>query len=210
MRGPLVVLLAVVLGLVLLSRLRLGGQARWEKGALTVWLRIGPIRVRVWPMRKKKPLCLPFQDGKKPSAVRPLEKAMGQSPLELLEIWLPLVCEAAGRMRRAIRIDRLELSVRVGGSDPGDTALLYGRINTFLGMILPLFEHAFQVRKRQVVTSVDFDAETTEITFLGAASLTLGQLVVFTFWFLPEAIQRLGQSRPTAPSKEKEAINHGK
>lgn len=210
MRGPLVVLLAVVLGLALLSRLRLGGRVRWEKGVLTIWIRIGPIRVRVWPMRKKKPLRLPLPHKKKPSAVHPWEKATKPSPLELLEIWLPLVCEAAGRMRRAIRIDRLELSVCVGGSDPGDAALLYGGINTFLGMILPLFEHAFQVRKRRVATSVDFDAETTEITFLGAGSLTLGQLVVFTFWFLPEAIQRLGRSGPSAPSKEKEAIKYGK
>ena len=210
MRGPLV-LLAVPLVLFLLSRLRLGGRVRWERGALTVWVRIGLIRVRVWPMpSRKRPSSKRKKSKASAQAASQPEQAMEQSPLELLEEWLPLVCEAAGRLRRAIRIDCLELSLCVGGSDPGNTALLYGGANALLGMILPLFEHAFQVRERRIVTSVDFDAETTQVTFQSAVSLTLGQLVVFAFWFLPEAVQRLGQSRPTAPSKEKEAINHGK
>lgn len=211
MRWPLVLLLIAAV-LILLSRLRLGGSTAWDGKAFTVRVRVGLLRVRVWPLPKKKK-----RKRKAAPQTPPPKKETSDKPavpkvdvLGLLETWAPLVCEAAGRMRRAIRIDLLELALTVGGSDPGDTALLYGGANALLGMILPLFEHAFQVRERWITTAVDFDAETTRAHFRADVSLTLGQLVVFTFWFLPEAARRLGKGGQTAPSNEKEAIKHGK
>lgn len=211
MSWPLVLLLIAAV-LFLLSRLRLGGSVLWDGASLTARVRVGLLRLRVWPLPQTKgrpgkaPSPKPDQASQKPD--KPAARKPGV--LEQLEIWLPLVCEAAGRLRRAIRIDLLELRLTVGGSDPGDTALLYGGANALLGMILPLFEHAFQVRERRIATSVDFEAETTRAHFRAEASLTLGQLVVFTFWFLPEAARRLDKGGRTAPSNEKEAIKHGK
>ena len=214
MRWPLVLLL-IAAALFLLSRLRLGGSVLWNGTEFTVWARVGLLRVQVWPLRKKKK---PKPAKKKPvrSSNPPQPKEEPKPALsfhkvrELLETWLPLVCEAAGRLRRAIRVDLLELRLTMGGSDPGDTALLYGGANALLGMILPLFEHAFQVRERRISTSVDFEAESTRVHLRADISLTLGQLVVFTFWFLPQAARRLDQGGDAAPSNEKEAINHGK
>ena len=207
MKGPLILLLIAAV-LFLLSRLRLGGVVEWRGGAFTVRVRAGLFRVRVWPVRRRRPK----KKSPKVAETQPAEKPTPPLPRieALLETWLPLACRAAGRLRRAIRIDLLELDLVVGGEDPGNTALLYGGTNALLGMILPLFEHAFQVRKRRVSTAVDFDAETTRAAFRADVSLTLGQLIVFTFWFLPQALRRLDRREGTAPSNEKEAINHGK
>lgn len=208
MKGPLVLLLVVVV-LLLLGRLRLGGSVIWDGTELSVRARVGLLRLRVWPLPKKRRKAAPPKPSQ--SAKPPDKPAAPRSDvLRLLETWVPLVCEAAGRMRRTIRIDLLELHLTVGGPDPGDTALLYGGANALLGMILPLFEHAFQVKKRRITTAVDFDAETIRADVRADVSLTLGQLIVFTFWFLPEAARRLDKGGRTAPSNEKEAIKHGK
>lgn len=210
MRWPLVLLLIAVV-FFLLSRLRLGGSVLWDGEELSARARVGLLRIRVWPLpqKKKKPRKAPKKPPKTPKTPdKPAAPSAGV--LERLETWLPLVCEAAGRLRRAIRIDLLELTLTVGSPDPGDTALLYGGANALLGMILPLFEHAFQVRERRIATAVDFDAETTRAHFRADISLTLGQLVVFIFWFLPEAARRMDKGGQTAPSNEKEAIKHGK
>lgn len=210
MRWPLVLLL-IAAALFLLSRLRLGGSVLWNGTEFTVRARVGLLRVQVWPLRnkKRKPAKAEAPKPDKPPKT-PEAPASFSGIAELLETWLPLVCEAVGRLRRAIRVDLLELRLTVGGSDPGDTALLYGGANALLGMILPLFEHAFQVRERRISTSVDFEAESTRVHLRADISLTLGQLVVFTFWFLPQAARRLDRGGDAAPSNEKEAINHGK
>ena len=64
-----------------------------------------------------------------------------------------------------VRVDRLHLDVTAGGEDPGDTALFYGRLNAFLSMTVPLLEHHFEVKDRRIRTAVDFQAETTRISF---------------------------------------------
>ncbi len=107
-------------------------------------------------------------------------------------------------------MDVLELDFVAGGEDPGDAALLYGRVNALLGMTLPLLEHHVQVKDRRIHTAVDFQAEAVQISFRAAVSLTQGQLLALGVWFLIALARRPRRDVSPAPSKQKEAVNDGK
>ena len=202
--------LLVLAALGLLSRLRLGAEGAYTPEGWTLRVRVGPVHLRIFPRKRPK------QSKKAPDSPQkssPLEASGTTARLERLEqLWelLPLFLRAAGRLKRAVRVDRLHLDVTAGGEDPGDTALFYGRLNAFLSMAVPLLEHHFEVKDRRIRTAVDFQAETTRISFRAAVSLTLGQILALGMWFLIALARRPRRGGASAPSKQKEAVTNGK
>ena len=198
----LVILAAVVLALLLLCQVRLGAAADYAPGELRVRVRAGPLGFQVYPRPER---------GKKRSRRKGPEKpAEKPDLLPLLRQYLPLIAEAAGRLRRKIRIDRFTLDFTAGAGDPASAALLFGGANALIGMLWPLVEQNFDVRERRIRTRADFSAPRPEAALSAAATLTVGQALGLALGLAPRLWKQAGASRPGAErapaEKQKEAV----
>lgn len=203
------ILAGVLLVLLLLGLVRLGGGVIYSHAGLWVRLRVGIFRFTILsPERKEKP---PKPKKKKPKK-EPAEgkkKPPGGGALETVRTYLPLVCQAAGELKRKIRIDRLLLELTVGSANAAETAMAYGRANMALGMLWPLIEQNFEVKEARLHTGADFTLQGSVIYIDAAFSARLGQLVSFALRFGWKFLRTYLQNRPKAPQiTQKEAIRH--
>ena len=174
-----VVLGAIAAALVLLSLVRVGGTVEYSRSGVLIRLRAGPLRIRVYPPRPKK------ADGQeKPKRVKKKPKPEEEQPepkpggqLGPLKAILPLVADAAGQLRRKVRVDRLLLDVTAAASDPAAAALAFGGVNAAIGMIWPLLENNFNIGDRRIRTRVDFNLTEPEAYLYASFSLRVGQAV---------------------------------
>lgn len=176
----------VVLVLFLLGSIRVGGGGEYSADGAQAWVKVGPFHIRVFPLREKK------ERSKKKKAEKaqpkpkkePEEKPKQGGTFVLIKEYLPLICEAAGVLKRHIRIDELMLDYTLAGKeDAAAAAMNFGYSNAAVGMILALFEQNFDVKTRRVRTAVDFNADSPKIYVYAAISAQLGQLVSFALRF---------------------------
>lgn len=198
----LLILALIAVGLVLLSLVRVGVWVTYGPGNLTLRVKLGPVKLTLLPQKKKK-----SRRRKKKE-----EKAAGRKEtgdvLPLIRRALPTVAEAAGRLKRKIRLDRVYLDVAVGAGNPASAALAFGGVNAALGMIWPLVEQNFNVKDRRIRTNVDFSASHTMIWADMAATLTVGQGVALALWLVPKLPQILDGERRKEQKQavQKEAV----
>lgn len=213
------ILVGILVVLFLLSRIRVGGEVEYGETGLLVQARVGLLKFQVLPMKKKKEKkktkekpprkkkekktsAGEKQTGKEPESA-PQKKKGG--PLELVKRYLPLVCEAAGELKRKIRIDKLYLDLTVASGDAAGTAMAYGYANMALGMLWPMIEQNFEVRDPRLHAGVDFTARNAEVYLDAAFSARLGQMVSFGLRFGWKFLRIYMKTRSHAKS-QKEAI----
>lgn len=198
----------VVLALFLLSLVRLGGGVKYSRDGLYMRLRFGRFSFVVYPRKEKEkkepPKPTKGKSGGKPEQEPEKGREHG-GPLELVKRYLPLACEAAGELKRKIRVDTLWLELTMAGEDAAAAAMAYGYANMALGMLWPLLEQNFEIRDPRVSTRVDFETDTPTVYINAALSLRLGQLVSFVLRFGWKFLRLYLQTRPRAKS-QKEAI----
>lgn len=202
------ILAGILLILFLLGRIRVGGEAEYGEAGLLVKIRAGFLRFQVFPLKKK-------EKGKKPPR-KQQEKPSGKGPepmpenkkggsLELVKRCLPLVCEAAGELKRKIRIDKLYMDLTIASGSAAGTAMAYGYANMALGMLWPMIEQNFEVKDPKLHTGLDFTAGSATVYLEAAFSARLGQLCSFGLRFGWKFFHIYRQTRPRAKS-QKEAI----
>ena len=202
-----VLILAVVLWL--LSRVRLGGDARYQEGVFSLRVCLGPVKISVFPAKKtgktkakkeKKP-AKPKKKQDKPEAEKPKRKLPPVGDLLMLGL------EAAGALKRKIRIDELTLHLTWASEDPAETAQGFGKANALLGMIWPLIDQNFHVKKHDLGVAVDFDRTRPEIFACGRLTLTVGQLVSFGVRFGIKFLRMWRRSGKVVPRTSQEVMN---
>lgn len=199
------ILLIILAILWLLLQIRFGANVKYGSDGMTVLLLLGLFRLQVMPPRKDK------ASGKKKKRA-PKEKSAAQEggqeagedkpgTLSRLMKLLPVVAEAAGALKRKIRIDNLYLSVVWGsGEDAAAAAIGYGRANAAIGMIWPLLDHNFKVKKSTFHTDVDYVATGPVVVAEAAATLTISQLLVLVIRYGLKAL--INWTRSGKPSKQ--------
>lgn len=206
----LVVLAAVAAGLWLLSSVRLGARGTYREGKFTLLLRIGPGELRLYPPRARsgeKKEKTPKEGAKKKDKPRkPEKKKSPRGRPEIMDLIL-LAVEAAGELRRKIRIDGLTVHLIWASPDPADTAIGFGRMNAAMGILWGLIENNFKVKDHDIGVSADFDREKPVVECDAALTFTTGQilsyLVVFGVKFL-----KLWRRSGKTPNQNQEALNH--
>ena len=168
--------------LLLLAILPLGVWIRYDEAGPLVRVVAGPLKITVFPVRKKKaaapkkekaPKSEPPQKQKEQ---QPAKKAKGGS----LTNFLPLVkvaLDLLGDFRRKLRVDELYLRLVLAASDPCDLAVNYGRAWAAVGNLLPQLERFLVIKKRDVAVECDFTASQTLVTAQLKITITLGRLV---------------------------------
>lgn len=175
------VLLIILLALWLLSLIRIGGRVRFGQEGLFVTALVGPLRIRLLPAKekpKKKPKKekKPKKPKKKPKEEKPRPEGQPGTLSRLMQL-LPVAAQAAGRLKRKIRIDDLELDLIWGGEDAAAAALGYGRANAALGMIWPLLDNNFKVKRHAFQVEMDYGRTAPGVELTAAVTITIGQIM---------------------------------
>lgn len=185
----------ILLALLLLLQIRVGAEAEYAGEEARVWLRLGPVRVRLFPRRARAERR--SAHPKKEIRERPAEKPKARrhmtaaEALDYLSALLPVALEAAGRFRRKLCIDVLHLELQVGGSDPGEVALRYGQASAVLGGLWGPLDQAFQIRDGLVRVEPDFgDNRTSRLSGRIVLSLKMGQILWLGLYFGLKGLKR--------------------
>lgn len=177
--------------IVLLAVLPLGASVRYDSGGVLVRVIAGPVRLTVFPMKKKdkpakqdKPKAEKAKKQPKKSA-KPTPEPLPEpeKPKEKggpITDFLPLVYTALdflGDLPRLFRVEYLAAKIVLAGDDPCDLATNYGRIWAAIGNLWPRLEEIFIIKKRDINLECDFTADQTLITARLDLTLTLGRLI---------------------------------
>ena len=169
--------------LFLLAILPLGVLVKYNADGPLGRVIAGPLKITVFPMKKKEKK--PKKEKPKKEKKPPKEKAKEPEPEKkekggsVLDFW-PLVNVALdflGDFRRKLRIRRLELKMIMGGGDPCNLALNYGKAWAAIGGLFPMLERAFVIKKRNVEVECDFTASETTIIAHVDITITLGRII---------------------------------
>lgn len=169
--GWLIALAAVVL----LAFVPLGISAKYDAGGAAAWLILGPVRLSLYPSRKKT-----ARRGKK-STETENEKSKSEKKGGSLSDFFPLldaVSDFLGDLLfRKLRVNLLQARIVMAGDDPCDLAVNYGRAWAALGNLVPVLERFFVIKKRDLQVECDFDADKTLIDARLILTVTLGRLL---------------------------------
>ena len=168
--------------LLLLAILPLGVWIRYDEAGPLVRVVAGPLKITVFPVRKKKAAAPKKEKAPKPEPAQkqkeqqPAKKAKGGSLTDFLPL-VKVALDLLGDFRRKLRVDELYLRLILAASDPCDLAVNYGRAWAAVGNLLPQLERFLVIKKRDVAVECDFTASQTLVTAQLKITITLGRLV---------------------------------
>ncbi len=205
------VLLIVLAILFLLGQIRVGGGAEFNALGFFAWVRVGPLNIRVFPLKKKrgggqKKPKKKKEKPPKPAVEKPKEPAMEKlgGAVDYALALLPIALDAAAQFGRKLQIDVLRLELTAGAADPADAAVRYGQAVAALGAFWGPLTHAFHVKDGEARALVDFGCE--RLTIYGSAALSwkLGQLLRLGLWAGWRALWAFLRVRRGRKEKKKE------
>ena len=207
------VLLVILAVLWLISLIRIGGRVSYGGAGLVVTALVGPLKIQILPAKQKKP-----KKAKKPRKPKkekpPVAEKHKKEPVEgqpgtlsrLMQL-LPVVGQACGALKRKIRIDDLELELIWGAPDPAAAALGYGRANGVLGMIWPILDHNFKVKRHSFQIDLDYGRTEPAVELRAAVTLSLGQIAALGVRYGGKALL-VWMKSGRIPRKKQEAMSH--
>ena len=197
--------------LVFLAILPLGASVRYDADGVVVRLIIGGFQFTIIPMKKKdkkpkKTKALEPAESEPQAATQAQEKAEQQKQekaekkkkeksnqkekpggpitdfLPLVKLALKFVGDFFGKL---LHIDVLYLKLTLGGGDPADLAMNYGKAWAALGNLWPKIDKMFTIKKRDIQLQCDFEASQTLVNARVDITLTLGRLfgLIFSYGF---------------------------
>lgn len=197
----LIVVGCIVLLLLFIGCLRVGVAVDYSESGFFVSVKVGPVKTQVIPAEKKKKrseksVAEDVQKGKE----KP-KKSVGET-LQMVRQYLPLIGEAAGRLKRKIRIDHIFFHLIWGNPDPASAALGYGAANAAMGMLWPLIDHNFRIKKQEINIYLDYERAVPAVSVKAQLTMTIGQLVAFAVGLGYKILKiRLGDSREKTDKK---------
>ncbi len=208
------VLLAVLAVLWLISLIRIGGRVRYGQAGLSAFLLMGPVKLQLFPPVREvdgkwKPKAKKPKKKKPPVAEKHKREPKEGQPGTLSRVMklLPVVGQACGALKRKIRIDDLELELIWGGTDAAAIALGYGQANAALGMLWPILDNNFKVKRHSFAISMDYNRTEPAVELQAALTLTVGQIFALGVHYGVKALAVWIKSGRT-PRKKQEALSH--
>ena len=76
-----------------------------------------------------------------------------------LEVLPPVLCKACVRVGKRIQISPLQIYILVAGTDPADTAILYGKLEAVMAAVLPVLHQTVRIEEQDIQLFPDFCEE---------------------------------------------------
>ena len=213
-----IILGVLVLLITLILLTPVGADFGYEQGRLHASLKLGWIKLRLFP-RKKEPDSDTPQPPKKKKKKKKQEKPKEEKPeqeekpkqkrkldITLDEIFglLKAVLDGVGHFGKRLRIDRFVLHLVVAGYDPYNVAMTYGKVNALLSAFAPACTK-LDTSNSDVWTAVDFTTEWPQIEFGMGLSFRIGVLFGVVGRIAVGAIKVLLQRRKRMKQEAKAA-----
>ena len=163
--------------LVILAALPLGVGCVYDQSGLVLRLLIGPFSIRLYPGKAGKEAQ---KQEKSPETKKTVSQNVRQKKGGALSDLLPLIeiaFDFLGDLRRKLRVKMLDLQLTLAGGDPCDLAVNYGRAWAAVGNLMPMLEHLFVIKKRNVDVQCDFMEDRTLIYLRLDLTITVGRLL---------------------------------
>ena len=169
----------------LLAILPLGASVKYNSDGPLVRIIAGPIRFKVFPMKKKEKKEKKPKEKKEKAKNEPQKskdkpkeekKEKGGSLLD----FLPLVqvgLDLLNDFRWKLRLNRLELKLIMAADDPADLGINYGRAWAAVGNLVPMLERSFVIKKKDIEVECDFTTSETLVIARLDITITLGRLI---------------------------------
>lgn len=205
-----IVLAGILIFLWLLAQIRVGAAASYSETVFSMDVKIGPKKIQILPSKASGEAKKPKQSKKTgdkqdhaPAGAKP-KRSMKDTVSTVLH-FLPLVGEAAGRLKRKIRIDDINLRIIWGAPDPADAAKGYGTVNAVMGILWSAVEHNFKIIKHDLSVDIDFEREEPEFSGDVRITVTIGQITVLALILGIKALKiYLGVRRERSENTENE------
>ena len=178
----------ILLIFLLIGFIRVGAVVSFGE-ALCVRLRIGPLKLTILPKKKKakkKKKEKPKQEEQveeeeKPKKKRKLPKLSLGEIVDLIETALTALGVVIRRVCKRLRIDPLDVTVRLGGYDPAAIAQTFAYASAALYALMPKAEELFYIPDPSLHLRMDFDEPST--TADGSVGLSLRICDLFAILF---------------------------
>jgi hypothetical protein len=176
----------IVLGvLIVLGLMPIGLRVRYDALGPFAAFVIGPVNIRLYPLPPKRKNVKNKQVAAKST---PKKKSSGGSISDFLPL-LKLVLDFLEGFRKRLRINHLRLKLILGGGDPCDLALNYGKGWAVLGNLMPLLERVFVIKKRDLEVECDFTADRTTVIAGADITIRLWHLLVLAITHGPKVLK---------------------
>ena len=169
--------------IVLIAVLPIGISARYGETGPLVWLWIGPLRLRAYPSRKRNretPEKHRKNSGETPSKQKENSGETGGNIRDFYPL-VQRILEFLTDLRQKLRVKLLQLHITLGGDDPCDLALNYGKTQAALGNLDPHLERFFVIKKKEISIDCDFFSEKSSI--YGRIDLSITVARIFSLGF---------------------------
>lgn len=162
-------LLALAFAAAVLTPVRV--RVIYDGEGLTARACYGPLKLQLYPRpagEKKKKEEKPKKETakkKKPGrGKKPRAKINREQIFYSLEKLPPVLGKALKRVGRRVIITPLQVYLLIAGTDPADTAQLYGRLTSALANSLPALQRTVRIREQDIRLYPDFAAERMQCT----------------------------------------------
>lgn len=141
------------------ARVRFG----YDRGNVSARLGFGPVKLTLYPGEEKEetPPEKPTKEKKpkKEKPPKPKARVNFDQILYSIEKLPPILGKALKRTGRRLRFGPLKVHLLVAGTDPADTALLYGKLEAALAAGLPQLHRLVRIKDQDIQLFLDFQEE---------------------------------------------------
>jgi len=162
----------------------------YSDAGLTARAKAGFISFKVYPAKEKP------GDAEKKAKKKAAKKALKDKKGKLKEEKKPgglsgfmdilrAVKNTLSRLKRKLLIKQLILHYTSAGDDPAKTALKFGAANAVFGMIIPLLESNFRIKRRDLGASADFNSAEQSIYAKINITVAVWEIIYISLALLP-------------------------
>lgn len=205
--------LVIIIGiLTVVALLRFGVSVEYSANGFTAAIQVGPLSLSVFPRKEKtvsvkkeaKNKARKEEKARKKAEKKALKKTEEKKPGALKTVLdiLPAIRKMLKRLRHRLLIKRLVIHYTVAGEDPSKTALTFGATNAVIGIIVPVLEDNFRIRRRDIRAFFDFFDSKQKIYINAAISLSIWEAIYIVFAILPAVLKIIKSSKVTIDRKD--------
>jgi len=196
------VLAVILAAFVLLALLRFGVSVEYSAEGFEAVMYIGPVKFRLYPAKVKSEKKTAKKEAKKAikkAAKKADEEKAEKKPGALQNVldMLPMILKGLGRFRRRLLVKRLVIHYVSAGADPAKTAMTFGASNVVIGLIMPLLEKSFRIKRRDLRAEADFESSEQRIYVYAAISIAVWEAVYVVFAIIPALLGASGNNKKT-------------
>ena len=174
--------LLILVVLFILSFIPIGVGAEYQDETGIIWIKLGKMRITVYPIKKRIEKRTIKQTKKKISTK--IKSSTSSQMLSMAQNLLPIALRTGRRFRQKLVIDKLLFLLTVpGADDPAQGAIRYAQANALLGSMWIPFTEMFHVEDGRAAVRVNFESSHLVLQAQLVATLKIYQIVWIGIWF---------------------------